>query len=298
MNNPIRHFRPLALSAIAVCALASGCALSPPQKTAGTKFGAAAQTLGDLAAAEFKNSRDDVVEMRSLLKELGDLNIDDSPDGLFTVDRVTVRTEASQALAKYGRLLGQLIGSSQVEQIRQASDSLLGSLGGIEGVEVSREQSQALSTVIAKVAGFLVEAKRKKAVNEIVPAMHEPIVQLFAAMKASFDPTDVQWSRAYGSVVQDLEEVATNVPSCSAQPPRTPCLTDQGQRRARALAAAKRQRFDEVSTKILAAVEAVEEAHADLRNVLVNDEFFLSHLDTFVAQAEELAKIAAILEDQ
>jgi hypothetical protein len=284
--------------AIAACALASGCALSPAQKTAGIKFAESAQTLGELAAAEFKNSRDDVVEMRMLLKELGDPNVDASPDGLFTIDRVTVRTQASQALAKYGRLLGQLIGSSQTERIQQASDSLVASLGGVGGVDISQVQSARLSTGIAKIAGLFVEAKRKKAVREIVPAMHEPLLQLLAAMKASFDPADVLWSGAYGSVVEDLQDVATNVPSCSSLPSPLPCFTEEGERRARALAAVKRQRFDDISTTILAALGAVEGAHADLRNVLVNDEFFLSDLDAFVAQAEELAGVYAILEDQ
>jgi hypothetical protein len=230
--------------------------------------------------------------MREMLFELGDPNVKAPDGGELTVERTEVRVRACKSLARYGAALKALIGSKDREEIQTATAGLLSSLNAVDGVSISDKEAGAITQAVATVGGLFIENNRKRAVKQVVPAMHGPLSQMLAAMRASFatygESGSLRWSAGHAAVVSDLRDAQTNISGVTA---------DQ-QRRADALAAAKEERFKIASKEIGDSVETVLAAHLDLKNVLVSDEVTIESLQGFMAEIEQLVQTYEILSEQ
>lgn len=283
-NTMIRHIsKALCLTLILI--LTPGCGLTTNQKAATTRFSAATIDLSSLAAAEFVNTRNDVIEMNTLRRQLGD---EVQPiDWKLTLERTKIRVETVNALKEYGQLLHTLTTSSQDEELKNAAESCVASLKKVDGVSLDDTQAGAIVQAVQSVGGLWIEQMRKKATLKVVEYAHPHVTKLADLMIQSFDPEDINWSYAYNATVEALKGAPT-LPNVSKT------LASQ----ATSMAELKKDRFATVSEKIIDAARNVRSAHDNLHNVLHYDEISTDDIDNLVVKIEEFITIYNILQEK
>ncbi len=281
-NTMIRHIsKALCLTLIII--LTTGCGLTINQKAAATRFSAATIDLSSLAAAEFVNGRNDVIEMNRLRKQLRDK----TANLQLTLEDTKARVEAVNALKEYGQLLHTLTTSSQTEELKNAAESFVASLKKVDAVSLDNTEAGAIVQTVQAVGGLLIEHMRKKATLKVVEHAHPHVIKLADLMIQSFDPEDEYWSLEYDTTVIALEGSAM-LPNVSKT------LAAQ----AASVAELKEARFATVSEKILDAARNVRSAHDNLRNVLHYDEISTDEIDNLVVKIEEFITIYNILHEK
>lgn len=283
-NTMIRHIsKALCLTLILI--LTPGCGLTTKQKAATTRFSAATIDLTSLAAAEFVNTRNDVIEMNTLRRQLGDETVD-TLEGNLTLERTKIRVESVNALKQYGELLHTLTTSSQDQELKNAAESFVASLKKVDGVSLDNTEAGAIVQAVQAVGGLWIEHMRKKATLKVVEYAHPQVIKLADLMIQSFDPEGEFWSLEYDSTVVGLRS--------AAKPDPNKPLTLKAQ----SMADLKEDRFATVSEKIIDAVRNVRSAHDNLRNVLHYDEISTDDIDNLVVKIEEFITIYNILREK
>lgn len=281
----IRHIsKALCLTLILI--LTPGCGLTTNQKAAATRFSAATIDLSSLAAAEFVNGRNDVIEMNRLRKQLGDK----TAILQLTLEDTKARVEAVNALKEYGQLLHTLTTSSQTEELKNAAESCVASLKKVDGVSLDNTEAGAIVQAVQAVGGFWIEHMRKKAAIKVVEHAHPHVIKLTDLMIQSFDPENDYWSLAYDYTVKYLQNAAKE--AVKADP------NDRMAIEANSIADLKKKRFENVSEKILDAARNVRSAHDNLKNVLHYDEISTDEIDNLVVKIEDFITIYNILKEK
>lgn len=264
----------------------SGCGLTTKQKAVTTRFSAATIDLTSLAAAEFVNTRNDVIEMNTLRKQLDDKTVN-RLEGNLTLERTKIRVEAVNALKEYGQLLHTLTTSSQTEELKNASESFVAGLKKVDAVSLSDTEAGAIMQAVQSVGGLWIEHMRKKATIKVVEHAHSSVIKLTDLLIQSFDPEDEYWSLEYDTTVTALEGAAM-----------LPDVSKTLAAQAASVAELKKARFATVSEKILDVAQNVRSAHDNLRNVLYYDEISTDDIDNLVVKIEELIAIHNILQEK
>ncbi len=281
----IRHIsKALCLTLILI--LTPGCGLTTNQKAATTRFSAATIDLSSLAAAEFVNGRNDVIEMNRLRKQMGDTTVD-KLEGKLTLELTKTRVEAVNALKEYGQLLHTLTTSSQTEELKNAAESCVASLKKVDGVSLDNTEAGAIVQAVQAVGGLWIEHMRKKASLKVVEYAHPHVIKLADLMIQSFDPKDEYWSLAYDVTVEALHGAAF-LPGVDKT-----LIAD-----ANSVELLKKDRFATVSEQIIDAARNVRSAHDNLRNVLHYDEISTDDIDILVAKIEDFITIYNILQEK
>lgn len=279
----IRHVSK-ALCVTLILIWTSGCGLTIKQKAVTTRFSAATIDLTSLAAAEFVNTRNDVIEMNTLRKQLGDKTVK-TLEGNLTLERTKIRVEAVNALKEYGQLLHTLTTSSQAEELKNASESFVAGLKKVDAVSLSDTEAGAIIQAVQSVGGLWIEHMRKKATIKVVEHAHSSVIKLTDLLIQSFDPEDEYWSLEYDTTVTALEGAAM-----------LPDVSKTLAAQAASVAELKNARFETVSEKILDVAQNVRSAHDNLRNVLYYDGISTDDIDNLVVKIEELIAIHNILQ--
>lgn len=267
-----------------------GCGLTPRQEAAVGQFGAGSADLGETARQQFVDSRQDVIEMNRLRRELGD-DVD-SLEGQLTAERVRVRVRAMAALQRYGELLISLAEREEGPALRAASASFMDSLRRVEGVNVDDEQAGAIVQAMAAVGGLWIDAKRQRATEEAVEWAHPHVTRLADLVEESFDAEGEAWSLAFETTTTALTGAATIAEQdLDGQDVSGRALVQQ----AKDTATVNQDEFEATSQQVVEAARAMAEAHRDLRNLLRAEGVTVEQLDGFLDRMDELAETYAIL---
>lgn len=289
-NTMIRHAsKAICLTLIII--LTTGCGLTTNQKAAAIRFSAAAIDLSSLAAEEFVNTRNDVVEINTFRRQLGDPQVGEL-EGELTLESTKIRVEAVNALKQYGELLHTLTTSSQKEELKNAVESCVASLNKVDGVSLDYKEAGAIAQAVQAVGGLWIEHMRKKATIKVVEHAHPHVIKLSDLMIRSFDPDNDYWSLGYDYPIEALRGIKEMRENDSNNPLNETLFAE-----ASSIADLKEDRFATVSKKIIEAAQNTQSAHDNLRNVFQCDEISTRDIDNFVVKIEEFITIYNILHE-
>jgi hypothetical protein len=167
----------------------AACGLTAAQRDAAGRFSHAAVDVGDFAGTTFPAMRQSAIEMNTTDVIIGGHAPADQLDQHFSLDTVTARVAAAQALSDYGTLLRALVEETQEEELKKASDNFVASARNVPGKKLSDQQYEALGTLVQGIGSVVVEAKKASAVKEIAVQAQPDIDHLCDLLLEDFDPT-------------------------------------------------------------------------------------------------------------
>jgi len=268
-----------------------GCGLSEAQRGAVASYSQAAITLGDTAAAEFRKSRADVVEMNIRRFSLGDDKVDltrlDQP---LTLEHVRVRTAAAEALADYGRLMKTLGTDTQSAEIHVAAESLRSSLARVSSVRLSAGQAGAIGGLVERLGGMAVEGYRAERVREIATTSGPAVRQLAGLIEEDFEAEGEAWTLGFDLVVTRLTDKAGDFKRAAKTPGET-AYADESL----AMAAERRARFTAVAARVHDAAEALVAAEKEVQVALQYKPLATDDINALIAKVQELVSVAKAL---
>ncbi|PXX11388.1 hypothetical protein [Nitrosomonas ureae] len=197
-------------SSVIIIIFLSGCALTPTQKEAASRFAQASADIGDFAAAEFNHFRAATIDMNvtsiaihgkaKLLNDKNEPNLDEALKSESVIERV----KSAQALSSYGRLLMSLVTETQEAELKQASNNFVNSFKSVSGKKLSDAQYEALGQLVHAIGSFWVEAKRAEAVRSIVKNTGLDIEKLCDLLIEDFNKTGLQNAQGFDATITNL----------------------------------------------------------------------------------------------
>jgi len=276
----------------------AGCALTAQQKAAVSQFSGSAAMLGDVTSSELIAMRDDTVKMTIERLLLGgkskDPNLGDqtSLDRGFDVERVETVSDATRALAAYGKSLAALVDDTQSTELQAASNEFVASLGRVPEVknQLSDKQMETIGTVIQEVGGLWIEWKRKQAVTTIVSESQKAVEHICDLLIRDFDP-DEGWVAKQLQVVEDplMAEATNRLYDGQTYNDRKIALE------AFRLAHGSRMRRTEVLKRVTDSATAMKKANGALAQAVKNSTWSFQDIQDFAQKARSLQRAVKII---
>lgn len=271
---------------VLVMLMQAACGSSAERRGAVLAFAEASAHLAQVAAAEFRQSREDVIAMNRMRVRLGDSTMTPAAlEGNLTADRVTTRVLAVEALATYAELLRTLATSNQREQISAATLKFTSALKATPRVDLSNSQLGAIGAAVNALGGIAIEAMRERALREVVPKTHGAVISLVNLLKEDFDPEGEHWTLGYDVTTVALEGAATLAAA------REPQLVHE----ARMLAATNQQRVQALAPKLVEACDALLSAQTNLNYAVQSRELSIAEIELYVGKVTQLSALYKVL---
>lgn len=262
-----REARRLKAGAVILCLLLlSACGLTQGQLEATRAFSSASEKLGDAAAREIPNIRQQVVEMNAtriaLDSAMGTPRPAGDLDQAADLEDVAVRVKAAKLLKNYGTLLYGLASDSQKANLQKAADSLANAVDGLpEDYRVAGSDALgAAGKVVAKLGLLLVESKKAEAIKEIVATYADQVKLVAGKLRDDLDTRQGgKFASQLVSTQSDLATVARkalNAGTGGAAAAQALVLVQNNTDRAKTVLA----QASEAADKAVKAHEALEEA--------------------------------------
>jgi hypothetical protein len=287
------HLRHVPRAALASLLALSACGLTATQRAAVRNFSEATAAFGEASASEFVHMRDATIRMNGARAQLaGPGDEVGSLEGPFSVEAVTVRTRAANALRDYGALLQALVDDTQEAELQTASDRFVASVRGLPGGDkrLSDAQLAAIGRLVQMGGRFLVEAKKKEAITRIVPEADPQVAVLCDRLAADFDPDGARLATGFG-VAADLLRTDAGTAIRRARDPETRAAATA----AYELAVTSRARTDAVHAPASAAALELKGANHALSEAIASNEVTREDLQNYAVTVQTLVETLKVL---
>jgi len=279
--------------ALTVLLTASACGFTATQRAAVRTFSQATAAFGEASAGEFVQMRDATIRMNTARAELARPGDDVRPlEGAFSVEAVTARTQAANALRDYGELLLALVDDTQEKELQTAADRFVASVRGLPGGDKRLNDAQlaAIGKLVQVAGSLIIEAKKKEAIERIVPEADPQVAVLCDRLAADFDPDGARLASEFG-VTADLLRTDAGTAIRRARDPETRAAATAAYQ----LAVASRARTDGVLARASAAALQLKAANRALTEAIASDQVTPEDLQDYAATVQALVETIKVL---
>ena len=289
----ILKIRNLLVSGVLVF-LFTACGLTASQKNAVTHFSKASSAFGESSSTEILQIRPKVIAVNTSILKIDPSQVDkENLAGAFSIEMISARVKAVDAIKNYGDLMLALVEDTQEQELKNASDRFTQSIQGLDQNDgLTSEELDAIGKAAIAVGGLIVEHKKAESLKEIVPIAHKQIVKIGELLKQEFKTNGILDLNIFANKLKDELAVESILDNCKNEQVACPLAAEANK---------KVQELVKWAENVFPLIERASDkmitAHNSLNESLKNDDSNLEDIKSFSNSIQELLLITNILSE-